>query len=80
MINRIAQTQPNSPEKPSERSMMRKDRAMYDDSMISIPSMHRATEIDMMSVTSVLKVVNNENDITPPTNNAQGGTGIFATL
>ena len=56
---------------------MKKD---YGDSIISIPSMHRPTEIDRMSVQSVLKVVNNESDATPTTPIDVEQSGIFASI
>lgn len=52
----------------------------YGDSIISIPSMHRPTEIDGMSVLSVLKVVNNESDATPTTPIDVEQSGIFASI
>ena len=70
-LNRIAQTQPNSPLKPSEKSSPLKHRSSIKEmsnSLVQMPP-HKtpATECDRMSTNSVLKIVNDEHDLTPVT-------------
>lgn len=49
-------------------------------SLLSVQPMHAATEMDTMSNKSALKIVNDENDITPVTPLDERQGGIFASL
>ena len=84
-LERIAQSQPSSPIKKSEKKAVsstyncQTQREMAN-SIISMQPLYQATEQDTISNVSALKIVNNENDVTPVTPFDENQGGIFASL
>ena len=81
-LNRIAMSQPSSPMKKNDQNSSIKARPTHEmaASVISMTPMVAATDMDAMSNASALKVVNDENDVTPVTPLDEKQGGLFASL
>ena len=86
-LERIAQSQPSSPMKRSDHKNSSKiisdNKVMKEfagSTVLSTQPMYQGTEADTQSNTSVLKIVNDSNDVTPVTPYEENQGGIFASL